>query len=443
VLGVVLVLAAGGGAAWLIWGRRSASAVDPPLPANVSDPEVRLALERARRAVLDKPRSADAWGEYGMTLEAHLYEPEAALCFAEAARLAPDDPRWPYYRGLYALKYEPDRAVRWLRQAAAGADRYFVPNHQTALRLRLAEALLDAGERDEAERLFRDEWERGTDAPRAAYGLGLIAEARGDDQAAADFLTVAVRSPTARRPATARLAALARARGDEAAAARLDKEAAPRPGDQLAWPDPFVELIVRLRVGRDSRLREAEALEGERRYREAAEAYAQSLAEQPSVRAYLGAGLNMARVGEDFDGAVRLVRQAIRLAPDAPQAHDTLAVALLLRANRAPGAAEAPGWLREAAAEARRATELRPDYADAYRHWGQALRRLGEPKEAVAPLRRGVACRPEDLELQLALGEALFEAGDLKGAAEHLENARRLGPDEPRVAEALRRLRMK
>ena len=63
------------------------------MPPNIQDGEIRLALERARQAVLDKPRDGDAWGHYAMMLLAHLFTDEADFCFAEAGRLAPGDAR--------------------------------------------------------------------------------------------------------------------------------------------------------------------------------------------------------------------------------------------------------------------------------------------------------------------------------------------------------------
>src|SRR5205823_634789 len=107
-----------------------------------------------------------------------------------------------------------------------------------------------------------------------------------------------------------------------------------------------------------------------------------------------------------------------------------------------PGAPGLKGRFEEAAAEARRATELKPDHARAYLIWGLSLVYLGKTAEAVAPLRKGVECRPVDGDLQVALGEALLETGDLKGAETHLENARTLlDPTDTRPDEALRRLR--
>ncbi len=244
-LGSALGLVAGAVGAWF-WFPWPAP-VDPPMPRDITDTAVLSAVRQARQQVLDKPGSAAAWGRLAMILEAHFYEAAADRCFAEAARLDPSEPRWPYFRGLYALKQDPPGALLFLRQAVA-AD-HPNPNHRSALRLRLAEALLEQGHLEEAEKLFRQEWSAKPGHPRTAFGLGLIALHRGENSAAEEYLQVARASPTARQPATAQLAALARARGDEAAAARLDQEAVPRPEDTLVWPDPFAKEVARLQVG--------------------------------------------------------------------------------------------------------------------------------------------------------------------------------------------------
>jgi tetratricopeptide (TPR) repeat protein len=433
----LLAGAAAGG--WWAWGRSRPP--EPPDVGTIRDPEVRHALASARQDVLDHPRSAAAWGTLGMTLEAHLYEGEADRCFAQAARLDPADPRWPYFRGLYALKDDPDNALPFLRQAAetAGAD----SPYREHLRLRLAEALLERQETDEAEGLFRGEWQRAPGNPRAAFGLGLIAAERGDRAGAAEFLRVAQKSPMSRKKATTRLAALARESGDSAAAAEHEKALAALPGDVPAWPDPLVEQIVALQVGRRSREHEVKELERQRHFAEAAQVYLKELEEQPTVAAYLGAGVNLARLG-DFDRALPLLRQAVQLDPDDAQAHYTLALILFLRAERAetaaPGSAEAREWFGESLAPARRATELKPDHARAYLHWGLALRHLRRPAEAVEPLRKGVACQPGDFDLQLALGEVLLDLQRREQARTHLENARRIEPGNPALARALERL---
>jgi tetratricopeptide (TPR) repeat protein len=92
---------------------------------------------------------------------------------------------------------------------------------------------------------------------------------------------------------------------------------------------------------------------------------------------------------------------------------------------------------------ARRATELRPDFAAAYLLWGRSLKFLGEPSAAVAPLRKGVACNPADFQLQFSLAEVLLEAEQDKEAQTYFENALRLDPNHALTVQALERLRQK
>jgi tetratricopeptide (TPR) repeat protein len=435
--GVVLLLAVGTAGGW--WWHHHVAAVDPPEVADVQDAEVRQAIDRARQRVLSQPHSASAWGLLGMVLLAHRFDREADFCFAEACRLDPSQARWPYARGLIAQKRDPNHALPWLRQAAAGNAR---PEDSTAIRLQLAEALLERQELDEAERLFRDEWQKDPENARAAFGLGLIALARGDTAKARKFLTAARSNEYARKRATVQLAALARADGDIAAAKAYEQEAAALLDDPR-WPDPVLDETTRLRVGRRGREREIDDLEKQHRYAEAAKAYLEELRQSPTPWAYIGAGINLARQ-HDYDAALPLLRQAVRLDPNNIQAHYTLAQVQFTRAERqwqqTPHSAQLKEWFREVTEHARRTTELKPDHAMAYLFWGLSLKYLGEPAAAVAPLRQGVACRPELMDLQLALGEALLETGQSTEAQIHLQNAQRLDPKDPRPSAALKRL---
>jgi tetratricopeptide (TPR) repeat protein len=436
-----LLLACGLAGVW--WRHRSGASapVDPPMPEGIEDAEVRQAIEQARRKVLDNPRSADAWGRLGMTLLAQLFDREADRCFAEAARLNPNDARWPYGRGRIALKRDPDNALPFLRQALNAAANA-APEQVSDYRLPLAAALLERGELDEAEQLFREERRRQASNPRAAFGLGLIAVQRGDTRSAVEFLTAARASRFAHKLATAQLAALARREGDHAAADRYEKEVAHLPNDP-PWPDPFLDHVMQLRVGQKRFEREVDELERQHRYAEAADVWLAQLQQRRTCQGCLGAAINLARIG-DYERALSLLHEALRLDPDSAQAHYTLALTLFTRAEKewqqSPGAASATEGFRQSLPHARRAAQLKPDYALAYLLWGLALKYLGDPAAALAPLRQGIACQPDSTELQLALGEALLAVGQEREAETHLQNARRLDPEDPRIRRALERL---
>lgn len=60
----------------------------------------RKRLEQAAASAVSATELSEAWGTLGMYF--HAYEQTAAAreCYAQAARLGPADPRWPYYLGL-------------------------------------------------------------------------------------------------------------------------------------------------------------------------------------------------------------------------------------------------------------------------------------------------------------------------------------------------------
>jgi tetratricopeptide (TPR) repeat protein len=437
-IGAAVLFAVGAGT-WYWWP--SSPPAVPAVPADVHDPELQQALEQARERVQQEPRSASVWGDLGILFLAHSYDAEADSCFAEASRLDPQSAQWAYYRGIYALRFDPDRAVPFLRQAATGTC---PEEYRGAVRLRLAETLLERGERDEAEQLFLEELRDRPRDPRAAFGLGVIARERGDDRRAAEMLNVARASPTVRKPATAHLAALARKRGDAESADRLEQEAAALPGGPAVWPDPLLDLASRRQVGQQKRLRERPRVEDAPDLAEAAQAFQNELQTQPSTRAYLGAGFNFGRMG-DFDRALPLLREAIQRDPDNYAPYFALAQVLVMRVEaelkKAPDFPGAKTAFREIAETARQSAERKPDHANSYLLWGRALMRLGEPAAAIEPLRKGVACRPESFNLQLALGEALLETKAFAEAEKHLLNAAKLAPKDPRPEQTLERLR--
>ena len=355
-IGVGILLLLGGGAAATWWWSPSPPAVDPPMPTEIGEREVRQAIEVMRQKVLESPRSGQAWGNLGMVLLAHLFNSEADRCFAEAARLDPAETLWPYARGVIALKIDPDHALDFLRQAVAGQS---TPEQQSGLRLQLAEALLERQSLDEAEGLFRGEWESSPRNPRAALGLGCIAQARGNLDDAEKYLKVARASRWGRKTATGQLAAVALARGDRELAEKYNREVEDL-GPDPAWPDPLLDPVMRLRVGRSRREREVIQLEEAHRFAEAAQMYQQLIQERPTALAYMGAGINLGRL-RNYEQAVPLVREAVRLEPNNAQAQYTLAMVLFNQADRvahdSPNSPEPRKWFREVIEHAQRAVE--------------------------------------------------------------------------------------
>jgi tetratricopeptide (TPR) repeat protein len=438
-LGVAALVAVG----WQVTRPTPRPATTPPeIQGDGVDPSVVAAINAARHKVLDDPDSAGAWGDLGKVLFAHGFATEAEGCFGEAEQLDRDDGRWPYYRGLFAAGRDTELAVAHFRKAVAG--RQPEDGFTTAARLRLAEALLDRGELDEAERHFKAE----ADAPgevtraRAAYGLGLVAVARGDPAAAGRHLAAAAGSPFARTRASAQLARIARQRGD-AAAARRYEEAATRPPPDRAWPDPFVAEAYRLRVGQQEALQEANALARRGRPAEAAELLTRLSRDYPNEQTLQATGAVLIQVG-DYAQAEQVLQGCLAIDPSHPQAHHLLAMAYFRHGEALRSRGEADGareLFRQAADHGLRATERKPDFASAYLYRGRALRHLGDLEGAIAALRRAVECRPEVADGHLYLGETLVEAGRLDEGRAALKTAVEVAdPKDPRPRAALAKL---
>jgi cytochrome c-type biogenesis protein CcmH/NrfG len=437
-----VLLAGCGAAGWWLF-RPDGPAPAPPLPENVTKPELRAAIEGARHKVEDAPRSAAAWGELGVLLLAHKCYPEADVCFAEAARLEPDSPDWCYFRYMVAVRLNPDpeQHLALLRRANGRASA-LREDGRSAVRLRLAEALLEHDDLAEAEALYRAERDRHPESQRAALGLARIAVRRGDDRAAAQLLTALRATPAARQVAQL-LATVSRRQNDLAAAGRYEQQLS-RLGPDSDWPDPFYTRMYDAEIPELKARDQIPRLVQQGAYHEAAQLCEARLKNGPQYSLYMGAGVNFVRAGA-FERGLEMLRAAQRLEPDNPYAAFATADALLAWGNadreRNPAAPTAAGHWREAVAAARRVIELKPSHAEAYLVLGQAQILLGEPRAAVDALQRGTEYRPEMFALQYYLGVAHLEAGQLREAERRLDNARKLDPTSPLPDKMLERAR--
>jgi len=436
-----VLLAAGAGIAW--WQFGSPPRLDPPMPRGVQEAEIVRLLERHQAKVLAKREDANAWGDYAQVLLAHLFSAEARICFAEAARLAPADPRWRYGQAQLALKLDPPLAEELLRQtiATTGPGEEF----RVAARLVLGELLVERGDLDRAAEFFEAESSPSNGNLRSAYGLGLVAMARKDSAAARRYFAMLLKNPYSRKQAHIYLARLARMQGDSAAAQKFATDAAALTED-LAWPDPLLDHTMHLAVGRRSRDRMISEHEKAGNFDAALQLCLAQLNEERSAKALLAAGANCIRL-HDFDRALELVREAVEKEPRSPLAQYTMSLAYYTPAEREldrdPRSEKGREYMRKALDYAKQAAELKPDHARAHLHWGMALHTLGQSKEALAPLRKGLIARPNDFDLHFALGLALASIGETEEARTEFRRAGDLEPANPHVAAQLARLKKK
>jgi tetratricopeptide (TPR) repeat protein len=433
-LGVLVLLLVSGLGVFGYYASRPSAVIPPAIPNNIADCTVQEALSHAREAVLENPRSSEAWGEFGYVFRAHDVFPEASICFTQASRLSPDEARWPYLIGLTNI-YLTGNVIPHLREAYRlenGVDR------KSAARLRLAEALFDAGEVDEATELFREQLRLSPGEARAHFGLGVAALSRDKFEEAVSELERVVTTPYVHKRASALLAAAHRRLGHPDQVEKYEKQEASGPKD-LSWPDPYMAECLARGVGRRALFKKGSDFEAKGQYWEAVavhEELAQIYHDEPCLIA-LGKVLALA------GGLARsedVLRDAVKLNEGSVPAHFFLARTLMFQANeswKVLDNVQATRLDEEAIKEFRRCLELKPGHAVAHVNLAQTLQRLGRNAEAIKECREAVGISPQTPESHLALGEVLFKAGKPSEALSPLEEAVRLSSPQDRRANAL------
>ena len=397
------------------------AAIPPEAPEGL-DPAAGAAVAEARRAVLDRPRDAAAWGNLAEVFWAHLLTTESAACAAEAHRLDPDDARWAYLLGYRNLYFDPHDAVPYLRAAEAG--RCPTPGHKAAAELRLAEALLDRQDSAGAEAVFRGRVAAAPGDARARLGLGRALLARDDPAGAAAEFRAAPGSPSARRQALAQLALTARLTGDVTAAARYEKEFDPLPPDE-PWADPFLVGWASRRTKDELPLNRAARLSEEGRYQDAVEVLTRAVRAAPTAHGYERLGRNQYALG-DLPAAEQSLRAALALDPERVLVHETLGLVLTVKADKAGG--DKPALLREALGHFDRAVAIKPDQVQSLVFKGQVQTTLGDPAAGLATLARAVDVRPDSADAHLTLLLFLEKAGRIDEARARLADAEKVIP---------------
>ena len=201
-----------------------------------------------------EPALARGLGHLGELLRAHGYVPESNFCFAQAERLDPGDPRWPYLQGIGVQSADPEAAIGHLERAVARCG-----NTPDAPRLTLAEVCLQQGRLDEAEGHFRQVLQDDPGNVRAHLGLGRSALERATRGDAVAHLERSAASRLTEKASRVLLAQAYQQLGDAAAAGRERARALDLPADP-PWPDPFLEEVVSLMIGKHARLSRLQTL---------------------------------------------------------------------------------------------------------------------------------------------------------------------------------------
>jgi protein O-GlcNAc transferase len=428
----------------------------PALPALALEsfpPSAREALARAHREAVERSSDAHAAGALGRLLHAWEQWDAAAQAYARAHALAPETFDWLYLEAvvLQRLARHAD-AVERLRQALV-----LRPDYLPA-RVRLAEALFDAGTHDESQPLFEALVADPPAEPAAEVGLGRVAAADGRHDDAVRHFARAVALFPELGAAHYGLARAYRALGRTADAERALADHA-RFGAR--WPrieDPVLASVSALRedgravMQRGVALAEQGEIEGAIAAHEAALAADPALAQahanlvslygqvgrwreaEAHYHAAVAARVDLADAHYDYgvvlglqerwDLAEGAYRQAIATNPLHAPARNNLGQ--LLERRRA--------WA-DALAEYREAVEAQPTFRLPRFNLGRMLLVLGEPQEAIAEFEKLREPRDEETPRYLfGLATAHVHAGDpqrgLAIATEAKQLAEELGQTE-------------
>jgi tetratricopeptide (TPR) repeat protein len=413
----------------------------PAAPAEAEIPhpvltelEAPLAREiEARRADLDAlladrgasaSDQAQAFGELGRIYQAHRLLEAARACYARAHALAPDSFEWAYYLGVLA-------AGSGDVEAAATAFRHAIELRRAdgpAL-IRLADLELERGRVEEAELLYVRA-AMVDDSAAVAYGMGRVAEERGEyAQAVEQFQRALTLQPRA-SVIHYNLGQAYRELGEFDRA----EEALARSGpSRVAMADPLMHELTTLAIGALPHLARGHTAAREGRLAEAESAYRQAVAaDAANVRAHERLATLLVRRGNP-EAAVEHFGVVVRLEPENAQVHSDLGV-LLSELGRNDRALEHLG----------RAVELEPGLLDALLTLGNVQARTGRLDEAEATFRKVLENDGENGDARLGLGVVLAQTGDFEEAVVELQAAVRQIPEggrAPRVhfglAEAL------
>jgi tetratricopeptide (TPR) repeat protein len=369
------------------------------------DPAVAEPLVRAMDAAAMQDDGA-TWAALGQRLLAHEFIEAAREAFARAEQTDPSDARWPHLAG-YAAGLAGDQSAA----IAAYQRAHELDATRMATALRLAR-LLEDEDPESAQAMYRSVPESAA----ASAGIGRIAAAAGDNDAAiAAFQDALSREPEANR-IQYQLAMAYRAAGDRAAATTSLSRSGPVPP---RIPDPLVETIAVYARNPDTYIDVAAYAieygnaEGALRALDSALLVDPSLAQAWSLRtrALLMIGdTGAARIAlaeliarDAGDVPARLTRASLILALDGP---DTLLTALAQLETEVlqPAARRSVAALRLAAGDAGRAAAMfaalaedggEHALADRY-HQGLSLARAGDCVGAGAAFEAALELAPSE-----------------------------------------------
>ena len=379
----------------------------------------RAAIADAHRDAVARPDDAAAVGRLGMVLHAWGQWQSAAMAYERARVLAPRDTEWPYLAAVVALRTgRADDAVKLLE----GAD-------ALPARMKLAEALVNAGDLTRGADAYARLVKEPAAQPEAEYGLGRIAALRGDWKAAIAHQQRACELFPEFGAAHYALGLAYRNAGKMDDAQR-ELELHRRYGPK--WPaidDPVIAKVYALKDDARANLERGIRLGNEGKIAEAIAAHDAALAKDAgNAQAHANLISLHGRLGQWAD-AEKHFKAVVALKSNLDEAYYNYGVVLSLQKRDA-----------EAADAFRRAIEANPLHAQAYNNLGVLFERERRWEEAADAYRHAIENQPAFRLGRFNLARMLIALGKNDDAVAELEKLIALAPEDqesPRYVYAL------
>ncbi len=397
-----------------------------PLPVVATDrmtPRIRELIQTATAEVMRQDHSAVAWGDLGAVYFVHSMMPEAVACFRNAEVLDPVDYRWPYLLGICLLNTDREESLDCYRRSAQRCGQ------KAHVQLRLAEALIDRSELEEAAMQVESVLSYAPSNPRVQFAKARLLLAQGDlEQAKSWAIRSAAAAPDKRTPHLL-VAQLCRRTRDTAGETRALKALEKIADDFTAWEDPDTAALYPLRQDGTARLARAEDLAKSGQTASLKETLSEIATGSDGAAATSQLAWILDQEG-NFRESEGLLRQQLLRFPKDERLHFQFGVVCFLQ-ERNP----------EAEAAFRRVVELKPDFVDAWYNLGLTFVKLNKPSDARDAFAVAVRLSPSKAVIRISLAELLLAEGKEEEACEHLEAAIKVAPMEQEARDMLARIK--
>ncbi len=376
---------------------------------------------RDGRAGIPAALQAEAVGGMGMILMAAWFTDAAEPCLREAAALAPDDVRWPYYLAqLYRDRGALDESAAFFAQVLR-----IQPEDPTTL-FWLGDIRLEQGRPGDAEPLFAQALSLYPSSLSARYGLAQTALLEEDHRRAADLLEEILERDPGIGAVHYPLGMAYRGLGDDAQA---EEHLRRRENAEIRPADPLMAALDSLLDTAGTYESSGLAALDREEWPAAIEQFRQGLErdpDDPGLRHRLGTALFMTG---DLDGAMAEFQRVVRTTPDYYPSHYSIGV-LLQETGRHAEAVERFGT----------ALRRRPGDDAARLRMAISLRRSGDPQASLSYYERVLRSNPDAVEARFGYVMALVQLGRWREAHDRLLTAMDAFPNETSFPHALARL---